>query len=346
MRGAKFWEKALQSDHLVPQDLRELIATKVREDDFIEYKLGKWLGKGSGAGEPREPAARLRKWIAGFANAEGGALVVGIGDPDKTPAYQVDGCPMLSPSRSDWARRMLTDFVADLPTPVRTHEVELNGHTVLIVAVPRAVRLIACRESSQDVYYLRNGEQTLTMSLSLVADLALGRRQRPVFDFDVRFAPRAANDGSDIVQLDAWVRNNGLTQIESHVYGSVSYGRDGAKVPRGLRRYIQIIPTAVPLRLVETSTSRSANDRIPPFGEAHHGTTLPVPRLPDGLPLLVKAVVFVAADGDLPRFCQLQFVTHSYYVKGMRAVAIEAGGRGVVSVEQVIDSNELARLCG
>jgi hypothetical protein len=124
MRGAAFLEKALGGE-ITGADVEVLRVTHVREDQWLDYKSGLFLEAESGQpklGKPTEPGRKLRKWVAGFANAEGGALVIGIGDPGGSSPYALSGCGPKLPTLRDWVQRTLAEFYAYLPGGIRVHD--------------------------------------------------------------------------------------------------------------------------------------------------------------------------------------------------------------------------------
>ena len=64
-------DRALTSD-----ELNRLIADHVTEDQYLDYKDGKLL-------ETLQRAAKVvREYVSGFANTDGGVLIVGVSEED------------------------------------------------------------------------------------------------------------------------------------------------------------------------------------------------------------------------------------------------------------------------
>lgn len=160
--------EALLSPHPVPEGLH------------LDYKRGEWL-----ASAPKEAPRKLRRWIASFANSDGGALVIGVADDrsegEGVPAWSITGCRApQGGSLSDWANDALRDLGVVHPTVqvIPTQEGTCGEH-ILVVAVERSHRLVPCIEKGEQHYYVRLGASTLRAEDWLLRDLFLSRRARP-----------------------------------------------------------------------------------------------------------------------------------------------------------------------
>ena len=69
-KSREWLDRLLEGHELSDAELRQLVEDCPCEDQWIEYKAGAVLGQD-------DPAALIREYIAGFANGDGGALVVG-----------------------------------------------------------------------------------------------------------------------------------------------------------------------------------------------------------------------------------------------------------------------------
>lgn len=67
---------------LDPDELDDLLMEKTPEDLFLDYKDGKILK------EKRKAAQTLREYMSGFANSQGGTLIIGV---DQN-TWSVTGC--------------------------------------------------------------------------------------------------------------------------------------------------------------------------------------------------------------------------------------------------------------
>ncbi len=318
MRGAAFLEKALSGEPITWQDIDELRTRRVREDQWLEYKRGAWIlgnpAKQSRPGQPTKGADRLRKWVYGFANAEGGVLIIGMAghepqsakdaDGDELSAsqpFEVDGCPEINPARREWAARNLRDLVAHLPSPFECQEVETpSGKTLLVVAVPRAVTLAACVEHGERVHYLRNGDETRPMSTGLYTDLVLGRRQRPSFSLRVE---ELGNRQS--IDFRVHIENEGLSAVPRAVYALLTPMASNQLRPltAGLRRLVELGQCSwgwVPRARIDI-----ANGPLPPFESTAYGLSIAYPQHESIALVTIEAVVVIAPEGDTPRLIQV-----------------------------------------
>lgn len=160
-----------------PQEAFDVARSRgLEEGQFLEYKRSAVLREGS-------PSDLVREYAAGFANAEGGVLLVGIGDGgslDKSVPRVMgkSGRTKLL----DWVENCLASLHSLLiPAPVLAVVTE-SGIEILLVAVARAPTLIACPVKGTPVFYLRMGSTNLELNHFLVSDLILGRRAHPVVE--------------------------------------------------------------------------------------------------------------------------------------------------------------------
>lgn len=77
------WTTAALRDHLLTGNVAttelvdELLHQRLAEDHLFDWKVGAWLTCGDAqkkAGKPTDPADRIRGWVPGFANGDGGVL--------------------------------------------------------------------------------------------------------------------------------------------------------------------------------------------------------------------------------------------------------------------------------
>ncbi len=222
-------------------ELRQLVQDCPAEDQWIEYK--------GGAALLQDDAAQLvRKYVGGFANADGGALVVGYRHADHT----FDGARAPGGGRlKDWASRALTPIRtgSTLPEP-RFTVTQINGVEVLIVSVGRARMPVADVRNREPVFWVRMNEQTLDVPHWLATDLLLGRRAQPnlrvasIEALEVRvirlFCERI--EGLDI-GLKVTYENESLIVAQHTRVGLVGWAAvPPVTLPQQLRRSIQLEP--------------------------------------------------------------------------------------------------------
>lgn len=184
-----------------PESLRELIA--LGEGQFLELK-GTWS-------YDRTPPTRVGKTalrkavaenVAAFANADGGTLVIGVQD---------DGDPT--------GHGLVADEIAQLvevpkrrlvpPLPCDHQELEVDGHDILVIEVPRAARAVMV---DGDGFPYRTGDQVVAESDERINALKQEYLER---GFEQRIADATPEDidtqllpsgGSDL----GWLARRGL----------------------------------------------------------------------------------------------------------------------------------------
>lgn len=166
----------LSSGHqLTIDEIDNLINHKVKEDQFLEFKSGLEL-------EKKDAAKTIRDYMCGFANSDGGVLIIGIEAPSGIP-IRVDGCNKHTKGDlAEWAARCLTE-VGSYFSPIPKFQIlnHPNGE-VLIGIAQRSLNLIPQIENKSLIYNLRIHDQTIKAPEYLISDLLLGRKQKPDFD--------------------------------------------------------------------------------------------------------------------------------------------------------------------
>jgi hypothetical protein len=222
-----------------PAILADLVREKVTEGQYHEYKAGKWLT------EP-DVKQELRAQVSGFANAEGGVLIIGIvgGEPGQGAAgwtFDPPACPDQA-GWDEWLGRVLADVSAK--TRVEWNVVTVGGVDVVVVAATRAEALIRVYEKRNLVCHLRVGPQTIPIPETLFADLALGRRAKPDLTLE-QLSARPMNDSSGFhLGLTVFVHNQGLLWVPdlSAVWVGYTQARPSV-VSASIRREIDLRPT-------------------------------------------------------------------------------------------------------
>jgi hypothetical protein len=178
-RSKEVLERLLAGGTLAAAELEELIAKCSDEDQFLDYKSGKQ--------DPEKLKKTIRRWVTGFANAEGGVLIVGVTEPDKKEKKprHIDGVTVPGEANPhDWATRVLQDLTGSFSPPPTILQVGHPEGAVLVVATARAPQLIPYVEAGDVKYALRIGESTVDVPSYLLADLILGRRNHPILQAD------------------------------------------------------------------------------------------------------------------------------------------------------------------
>lgn len=168
-------ELLLEDGPLTFDELKEFVARHPREDLFLDYKDGKLLAT------PKDARQTVRRWVSGFANADGGVLVLGINDEPGRPR---DVSPCIDRIGSEeldtWTSKALAEMEGYFSPPPRLRRIATApGREILLIAVARAPQLVPCRVGAEVKYYLRFHDSTPEVPPYLISDLVLGRRRHP-----------------------------------------------------------------------------------------------------------------------------------------------------------------------
>lgn len=249
---AREWLDRLLAGQLYPEakDLDDFV--RICGDDeglHHEFKPGADPSSGSGA----DPASVLRRYVAGFANSDGGLVLFGYYQKGRAfDGFRPPGGGKLV----DWVIRALQPLATYLSPPARTFTVLHSGTApdseVLLVAVRRAPALVPVIVAGRPVFYVRMGDSTVeTPSYNtigapdyLIADVLLGRRQRPVL---VPSRPTMSLEpqpkrklGVSVTAHEAIVRinleNESMVYADSVSAGLVAWSLDKRQIPKSPKR--------------------------------------------------------------------------------------------------------------
>jgi len=115
-----------------------------------------------------ELEAVIRYTVAGFLNAHGGTLLIGVGDDGSIIGLQPDYGTFKKPNR-DGFELFLTELLLgalgkDMATSIRTTFHEVDGKDVCRVTVAAGPRPVFLKEGNDEVFYLRAGNSTRRLS--------------------------------------------------------------------------------------------------------------------------------------------------------------------------------------
>lgn len=295
----EFLELAMSGEEITPVHLDSLVAERVREDEYIEYKSGAIFQKSN-----KDLSRMIRQYMSGFANSDGGVLIIGVEeDKQKTRlgAFEsrptkVDGCNdrRISGDLASWAAECVKDIGARFSPLPRFRVVAHPVGEVLVCAVWRSYNLVPVYEDGREVHYLRIGEHMQAASDFLVADLRLGRRARPSLEVRNAYVRNLSRvtmqpDRMQIfLQFDlvAEVENTGLVWAEGSRYGVVVVGSaewvgSPPKIPISLNEYIDLQAVQLQVGAVwrdgRPFVFRGARSLEKPFDTAVIEHTLQVP---------------------------------------------------------------------
>jgi len=232
----ELFDRVLREQEVARADIELMVKARVAEDLHLDWKGGKVVNAKTGG-------ATIRKAVAGFANAEGGVLVLGVNGGDvgtgekkwtMTPCFKTKG----KQSTKEWVEQVLVPLRASLrPQPT---VVAIDDGELVLIGVQRSDLLVQVVEKGQEVvHYLRFYGTTQKVPGYLLADLLLGRRQRPRMELailDVDVGPKPLGSGASHrqhvrfqeTQRSPWpysitveTRNASLVWADEVAYGAV-----------------------------------------------------------------------------------------------------------------------------
>ncbi|HYU35947.1 MAG TPA: RNA-binding domain-containing protein [Thermoanaerobaculia bacterium] len=108
--------------------------------------------------------AVIRITVAGFLNAHGGTLLIGVGDDGSIVGLQPDYGTFRKPNRDGFElfliELLLGSMGKDVATSIRTTFHEVDGKDVCRVTVAAGTRPVFLKEGNDEVFYLRAGNST------------------------------------------------------------------------------------------------------------------------------------------------------------------------------------------
>ena len=311
----------LEDNALTPEQLDQLIEESPDEDLYLDYKNGIITSR-----QKRDEGRQtIREYISGFANSDGGVLIIGI---DENRPRRIAPCEkhLGGQPLDQWASRCLHDMVAYLSPQPRFQVINHPQGHVLAIAVARAPSLVPCVEARELKYFLRIGESTLAVPEYLIADLVLGRRQRPLLDvhspsinqstWDFKSRQGRSNIPTRGAAFTFVAENMSMAAAEHVNIGVVSWSLvDGAteEINRHLRAYIDVYdidsgnPLGSELRVVHKSavtTGKLIN--LDPFQKQTIQKIGPC-YFPQHVSARILVAVYVIARDTPPMWFQLEF---------------------------------------
>lgn len=230
-RTMELLESLLVDRQMTPEQLDALVTEKVKEDQFLDYKNGRELNN------KKKAADTLRQYLSGFANSEGGVLIIGVDEE----SWAVTGCPAPGGGKLEDFERGLREWASDCVSPIAGHfsqrpefcVVEYPGGKKALVAwTARSLNLVPVYEhaTSKWVYYFRFDHQTLPGPDYLIRDLSLGRREHPYLQisdvslhgWNLRLLDHQQRGFLD-VNLTVLIENAGLSWTEGLILGVIGY---------------------------------------------------------------------------------------------------------------------------
>jgi hypothetical protein len=280
------------------------------ESLHIDFKDGSELN------DSRKAAKTVRQYVSGFANADGGLLVIGVSDGGGIAAKRAF-TPTSRPGNQplhEWARNVLTPMVGGLSPPPRIQTVEVDGAEVLIVGVARAPALVPCWVDGEMRYFLRIVDSTPSVPPYLISDLVLGRRVHPQLLVTIPVHGMGAVNGAE-VQFSFDVENESMVPATDVTVGVVSWAsavhpRRGRRASAVLRNFIDPVdPISGEDRMILAHVTSRANGNPLDLPAFENGTVLGVGPIvvPRNVRVDVRSALYVVASGHPPEWYQLDW---------------------------------------
>ena len=318
-------ESLLSGHSLCPDELDDLIKNKVEEDLYVDYKHGDELKK-----TDKNINDEIREDVSAFANSAGGVLIIGIDAPQRKP-IQITGCKNHNKGNlDDWAARCLTPIANYLVPPPRFQVVNHIMGEVLVITVPRSLRLVPITKSGGILYYLRLHDQTLKAPDYLMADLLLGRRQQPIFEISEYVAinfDEILDENNSLRDLKFEIRlrveNVSLVWVDDCEWGIVylthftNYNIIGEKIGKPsqhLLTYLAVYDEFFPdTRLRQFVHRRGSLPIVKPYDDGVIITSYQVPLQHgnDWISYTWKAALYFVARNSLPAWYQIELAINA-----------------------------------
>jgi hypothetical protein len=286
---------------------------RFQEDQYLDYKDGEITAKTN-----KERAKKtIRSYVCGFANSEGGILIVGVTDQEP---HEVSPCsPVGNESIDRWAEDLLRDIAPRLSPPPRIYVVDHKKGPVLVIAVARAGELVPCVEAGQLKFFLRIGESTIEAPPYLISDLVLGRRQRP--NIDLTATPEQPPPFERAKTIGVTIRflaeNVGMVTAEQLALGVATWivGPKVDSINEHLLSYIDIGETPVndaywSLRHYTAKPRYPEVTRLPAFERILFESIVGVPLPFTEVPTEIVAAVYLLSKGSPPLWFEFSFRCH------------------------------------
>lgn len=325
---------AQPDDAEVVQLIEQLIANRVREDTWLDFKDGRWTKD--------VDKDELRRDITAFANSDGGCLVIGVSEPDEN-GKSTNSARSLAACEGDVDKAItqISDVCRSLagqvlPAPREVRRVTVAGGDVLVLPILRSGRLAPVPEHGVS-YYLRVGDGKARMPEYLLADVTFGRRQRP--DLDVRVTAKRNEDGPLVLfDFRIQVENRVVSTAKELHCGAAgwmgsTHGVRGSAPSRQLlevvdwgKRPRQMDRWAFPLELIGADSR--VTESLAPFATATTNVQIRVPAaIVLGLDLTVEAALWIASSSAPPLWWQLR----TAWTGDASAVEVEGMPRAAVT---------------
>lgn len=286
------------------------VMTDLEEGQHLDFKDGIITHRR----ERKRGGAIVREYVCGFANAEGGVLVLGVSDRPR----RVSPCEPSQPQRLiTWSEDLLRAMAPFLSPPPRTQVVTHPDGPVLVIATSRSPQLVFTVEAGKVRHYLRVHSSTVQIPEYLLSDLVLGRRQQPLITLEIRPSlkgPREPSATRSGVRFYASLENASLTSALNIEVGMIIWTLDPqpSRVSGYLRGHVEAQqPNGNDWKLRHSlfydPNARSGLQRLAPFASNSRALRADGFVLPLAETCEVRFAAYVVAEGSAPQWWQCSF---------------------------------------
>lgn len=320
------------------------------EGHYLEVK------QGHPERDQSNPTDTIRRYLSGFANSDGGILLLGVNNDWDVVGYSAPG----NADAAQWANDCIQNIASYFSPLPRFQVVPHNKGPVLVAAAARSLNLVPVVENARQRYYLRFHDQTKTMPDWMISDLMLGRRAYPYLNISkasILTLRRHRNDNpfQEYLSLDLQfiVENESLAWAQDVTLGMVGWVLEpsAGRISNHLLAHITIqdaIPfgSCHPLVISHQRQSSQASFTLDPFSERtmrNGGWNIPLKCIDNFFMHTWKAVIYVIARKTPPVWYQLSLTIDSNLLTKQQVNAVEqigeenlrltkiSGGRPIVS---------------
>lgn len=309
---AELIDLLLTGYEMQPADLERLLekGKSQSEGHYLEAKQGHpQKDKGN-------PQDTIRRYVSGFANSDGGILLLGVADNWAIVGFEAPG----NIDAAQWANdciQKIAPYFSPLP---RFQVVHHENGKVLVASSARSLNLIPVVENTKQHFYIRIHDHTTTMPDWMISDLMLGRRSYPYLHFSEVSISGLWRQGEDIneyltVDFKCVVGNNSLVWAQNTTVGMIGwvYGTGSGQLGNHLLTYITIQEPCLFARSRELELQHMRQSAQQPFeldpfserGTINTGWNIPLRYLDNYYFASWNAALYIIAKETPPVWYQL-----------------------------------------
>jgi hypothetical protein len=303
-REQQLFETMMSEGALSEPEVWELI--RLPEGQYLDFKHGLELAK-------PKPSRTIRQYATGFANADGGLLVVGVSDGGADSAKRTfTNTPRPGGKPLDaWASDALNQVAGSFSPQPRIRAMTIDGCELLLIAVARAPTYIMC----DGQYWFRFAQTTKPMPPFMVSDFLLGRRAHPVLEL-AEHESGCAGGNQEVRHFNFRVHNAGFLPGDDVLVGVISWGRPtgdpnhGRPLSAYLRNFVDLRPLSPSYKERGLIPMHTTSERKRPVALAAFQSGATAVELVadfEESPVPVRSAAYVVARGHPPIWYQFDW---------------------------------------